>query len=94
MIGFCNVFFKKLDTVVLENGKNISGGQRQRIAVAKALIRNVQCIILDERTSALDAANAEQIENDLLDIKDLTVILITHHLRDEIRSLLTDVVQV
>lgn len=41
-----------------------------------------------------DAANAEQIENDLLDIKDLTVILITHHLRDEIRSRLTDVVQV
>ena len=41
-----------------------------------------------------DATNAEQIENDLLDIKDLTVILITHHLRDEIRSLLTDVVQV
>lgn len=55
-----------LDTVIKENGKNLSGGQRQRIALARGLIRNVQYIILDEGTSALDEANALDIGNNLL----------------------------
>ncbi len=70
-----------LDTVIMENGKNLSGGQRQRIALARALIRKVQYILLDEGTSALDETNADEIENMLLSTKDLGVILVTHHLR-------------
>ncbi len=80
-----------LDTVILENGKNLSGGQRQRIALARALIRKVQYIILDEGTSALDEANAFDIENSLLSTPELGVIVITHHLRDRIREKLTAV---
>lgn len=80
-----------LDTIIMENGKNLSGGQRQRIALSRALIRKVQYIILDEGTSALDEANALDIENDLLNTPELGVIIITHNLRDRIRKKLTAV---
>ena len=80
-----------LDSMIMENGKNLSGGQRQRIALARGLIRNVDYIILDEGTSALDENNALDIEESLLDTSNLGVIIITHNLRDQIKSKLTDV---
>ncbi len=80
-----------LDTVISENGKNLSGGQRQRIALARALIRHVQYVILDEGTSALDEKNAVDIETALLSDPTLCVILITHTLRDFLRPKLTGV---
>lgn len=79
--------------MIKENGKNLSGGQRQRIALARGLIRNVQYIILDEGTSALDEANALDIEKNLLHTPQLCVIIITHNLRDSIREQLTAVCQ-
>lgn len=80
-----------LDTVISENGKNLSGGQRQRIALARGLIRKVDFIILDEGTSALDEANALEIETGLADTPDLGVIIITHHLRETVKEKLTEV---
>ena len=82
-----------LDTVILENGKDLSGGQRQRIALARSLIRKVRYLILDEGTSALDEKNAREIEDALLAQRDLCVILVTHHLREEARNRLTAVYQ-
>ncbi len=82
---------KGLDTVIMENGKNLPGGQRQRIALARALIRKVEYIILDEGTSALDEVNAVEIENELLTIEGLGVILISHNLRSCIKEKLTAV---
>lgn len=73
-----------LDTLISEDGKNMSGGQRQRIALARAMIRNVDFIILDEGTSALDEGNALDIELNLVTDSQLGVIVITHHLRDEV----------
>lgn len=67
--------------VITENGRNISGGQRQRIAIARALYKDADLIILDEPFNELDADS----ENALLHhFKQLTeqgkmVILITHH---------------
>ena len=90
---FVNSLPDSLDTVIKENGKNLSGGQRQRIALARGLIRNVQYIILDEGTSALDEANALDIENNLLNTPQLGVIIITHNLRDSIREQFTAVYQ-
>lgn len=81
-----------LETVIMENGRNLSGGQKQRIALARGLIRNVQYIILDEGTSALDEANALDIETELLDMPEMGIILITHHLKDAIRNKLTAVI--
>ena len=73
----------------MENGKNFSGGQRQRIALARSLIREVEYVIMDEGTSALDEANALDIESALLDDKNLGVIIITHNLRESIKNKLS-----
>ncbi len=65
-----------------EDGANLSGGQRQRIALARALIRGIDFLILDEGVSAVDARTANEIEQDLLDMENLTLLTITHRIRD------------
>lgn len=67
-----------------ENGNNLSGGQRQRVAVARALAQGKPILILDEGTSAVDMQTAYDIESQLLKIKELTVITITHSLNSEL----------
>ena len=47
---------------------------------------------MDEGTSALDEANAMEIENALLDMPNMCIILITHHLKETVRNKLTGVV--
>ena len=72
----------------------LSGGQRQRIALARGLIRKVCYMVLDEGTSALDEENALDIEQNLMNRKELCVIVITHNLRDSIRKQLTRVYEI
>lgn len=67
-----------------ENGNNLSGGEKQRIAIARALIKNTPILILDEATSALDNETAYNIEKSLLSIKELTSIVVTHKLVDDV----------
>ena len=65
-----------------ENGVNLSGGQRQKIAIARALIRDVDFIIIDEGVSAVDVETANEIESKLLAIPNLTLITITHRVNN------------
>ena len=69
-----------VESIVSENGSNMSGGQRQRIGIARALYKDSQIIILDEATSSLDANVEYEILKSLLNIKDLTLICVTHRL--------------
>lgn len=52
-----------IETMIEENGKNLSGGQKQRIAIARALVRKPEIILLDESTSHLDKKTEEKIFN-------------------------------
>lgn len=73
----------KLEYQLTENGKNLSGGQRQRLALARAFIRKVSFIIIDEGTAALDKKNATEIEKTLMKESDIGVIIISHNLCEE-----------
>lgn len=53
------------DTIVGERGLTLSGGQRQRIALARALYADPRVLVLDDATSAVDAATESRILRDL-----------------------------
>lgn len=66
-----------VDTMLSEEGKNLSGGQSQRIAIARALLRQCDLMIVDEATSSLDTRTTQEIMESLLRL-DCTVLIITH----------------
>lgn len=67
-----------------ENGSNLSGGQKQRVSIARALIRKTPILLLDEATSSLDNQVTTEIESSILDIKNLTALVVTHKLNENI----------
>lgn len=67
------------ETVVGQGGQRLSGGQRQRIALARAILRKPEVLILDESTSQIDMASEIQIRETLQSMKgSMTIIIITH----------------
>ena len=78
---------KGLDTIVGEDGRNLSGGQRQRICIARALLHKRSILLVDEGTSALDQKNADIVEDSLLKNKELTLILVSHHLSEHKKAM-------
>lgn len=73
----------KLDQNICEDGSNLSGGQVQRIGIARAITHLKEVLLCDEITASLDAQTAIEIENRILDLKEETVLYVTHKYLDE-----------
>ncbi|MBA4164159.1 MAG: hypothetical protein C0510_05950 [Erythrobacter sp.] len=68
-----------LATRMGERGRQFSGGEKQRIALARALLRNPDLLILDEVTASLDAANAAAVRQSIAGLRGArTIVLLTH----------------
>lgn len=80
-----NEFIEKLpmryETMLEENGANLSGGQKQRLAIARALLKKPDILIMDEATSNLDSVTEKAIEKTINNLPDsITTIIIAHRL--------------
>lgn len=62
------------------DGCSLSGGEKQRISIARSLLKNSSVLLADEATAALDPQTAYQVSGEILDLKGITRIVVTHSL--------------
>ena len=87
---------KQLDLshLLSRNPKQLSGGQQQKVALAKAMIKLPEIILLDEPFSNLDLQTRLELKKILMDIKQTfktTIVMVTHQL-DEVLEIADDIV--
>ena len=82
----CDEFVERLPegyaTLIGENGARLSGGERQRISIARALLKDVPVVLLDEATASLDVENETKVQAALSRLlAGKTVMVIAHRMR-------------
>lgn len=83
-LALCDYFLadpQGLDRPIDEDAKDLSGGQRQRLAIAMALVKKPETLILDDSYSALDFVSERKLRNNLLGLgSDLTQIIVSERI--------------
>lgn len=78
---FINELQLRYNTMLEENGSNLSGGQRQRLAIARAMLKKPDILIMDEATSNLDSTTEKAISETINELdQGITTIIIAHRL--------------
>ena len=77
-MNFMSNLQEGLDTEIGNIGDKLSGGQIQRLCLARALGKNPGILILDEPTSSLDKKSEIEIKNLLENLKEITILCVTH----------------
>ncbi|HFI0782517.1 TPA: ATP-binding cassette domain-containing protein [Streptococcus suis] len=81
-----------LDTLLESNGRSISGGEKQRIALARALVKNVDFVLIDESTSQLDKEIRDSIEETILSFDNLGLIYVSHNTDTEMLNKFDEII--
>ena len=81
--SFVNNLANKGDTYLNEKGSGLSLGEMERIAIARAIYSDAPILLLDECSASLDALTEKKVMSNILNLKDKTIILISHHKYDE-----------
>lgn len=68
---------KGLDTEVAQAGRNFSGGQKQRLAIARALVRKPEILILDDSSSALDFVTDARLRAEIKKMEGVTTFVVS-----------------
>lgn len=88
------IFKSGLNATISEKADNFSGGEKQCLALARVLIKNVNFLVLDEVTSAIDIKTSVNIEKKLLTNPKHTVIFAAHRLHKEVLCLYDEIIVV
>ncbi|MBB4825956.1 ABC-type multidrug transport system fused ATPase/permease subunit [Sporosarcina luteola] len=86
MHDFIDTLPEGMETVIGERGVRLSGGERQRLAVARAILRDPDIVLMDEPTSALDSTTEEALMRKLFKWKGNRTFLIIAHRLSTIRE--------